>query len=165
MEGYTHEMMTSESLLYSEGPTPTWARDRSVRYHGRAPKQMPLLIGGERGDRPSGRTSGDRTRAAYSVYVVELAPARAGGPTELYVGSTALTPEERVRHHLGRARAADGRAGSGRVRRRFRRLLPEFTAGPFRDRTSAKRAEQSVRRRLERDGYVVHGACRQGCPL
>jgi hypothetical protein len=40
--GYRHEDMR-ESDLYSEGPTPSWARGAVIRYRGRAPNQLPLL--------------------------------------------------------------------------------------------------------------------------
>lgn len=54
--GYAHEEMP-EAVLYSTGQTPAWARRIRIRYRGRAPDQLPLLVDGRarrsypRGDR------------------------------------------------------------------------------------------------------------------
>ena len=93
----------------------------------------------------------------YFVYVIELAP---NGPTDdVYVGSSALWPQERFEKHLsgglGRSRA------SRHVRRRGIALMPQLYEGlnPFPSREAAERAERRLRGRLERQGYRVYGSC------
>lgn len=96
----------------------------------------------------------------FYVYVVELARP---GPPSVYVGSSALPPEERFRRHkLG------GMPTSRYVRRYGVRLLPELTArlNPFSTREEAHRAELALRGVLRRKGYRVFGSCtarKDGC--
>lgn len=98
-----------------------------------------------------------RSRARFFVYVVELVP-RAGEGPSVYVGSTALEPETRWRHHLGQGAH---RAGSRHVRRRGKRLRRDLMPRrSFQTRTDAQAAEQRVRTNLERRGYKVFGSCR-----
>ena len=96
----------------------------------------------------------------YYVYVVELRPLPGRGPS-VYVGSSGLRPEERFDHHMDRD-TWDDRAGSRHVRRRGRCLRPDLYRGvkPVPTRKEAKQAEQRLRTRLERLGYVVYGSCR-----
>jgi hypothetical protein len=42
LRGIEHEEM-DRRLLYSLGPIPDWARGTRIRYHGRAPSQLPFL--------------------------------------------------------------------------------------------------------------------------
>ncbi len=54
-----------------------------------------------------GTTTRGTERRTYSVYVVELDESkRKAGALELYVGSTALTPEERLAKHLNHERSS-----------------------------------------------------------
>lgn len=100
----------------------------------------------------------------FRVYVVELRGGRGARP-DIYVGSTALSAEERVRHHL--ERAGDHRASAHVVRRRFARLRPDLARGlsGFRHRDDAHRAELRLAQELKRRGYKVFGACTRGCTL
>lgn len=115
---------------------------------------------------------------AYYVYVVELSPnysslqaesqiirppasRRSSGDKgqryrpDVYVGYSALRPEQRFQKHLHQQK------GSRHVRRRGVRLRPDLYAGmnPIRTRDQAKAAEQRLRDRLERRGYRVYGSC------
>ena len=91
----------------------------------------------------------------YYVYVIELEPRRSGSrKPEVYVGSSALPPSVRfVKHSRSR--------GSRHVRRHGVRLLPELYEGlnPLSSRREAHRFEHLLRRRLEREGYIVYGSC------
>lgn len=94
----------------------------------------------------------------FYIYVVALRPKRRsndGAAPEVYVGSSALTPEERFLKHKKSPRS------SRHVRRRGVRLLPRFYEhlNPFTSRGQAKHAEQRLRRRLEARGYKVYGSC------
>lgn len=40
LRGVEHDAMRDERLLYSEGPTPWWARGSRLRYRRRAPRQF-----------------------------------------------------------------------------------------------------------------------------
>lgn len=95
----------------------------------------------------------------YYVYVVELRPRgtrRAGARPDVYVGSSVLRPEARLRRHL-----AGGEESSRHVRRRGLRLRPDLYASrnPLPSRDAARREEQRLRRDLERRGHRVYGAC------
>jgi hypothetical protein len=101
---------------------------------------------------------------AYSVYVIELRRAvlergrfarknpepRADKPC-VYVGQTALTPEERFAQHL------EGRKCNQFVRDFGVRLRPRLYAnvGPFETRAESERAEARLAERLRRRGYAV----------
>jgi hypothetical protein len=92
-------------------------------------------------------------QGSFYVYVVELD--RPPHPT-VYVGSSALAPEERfVRHQQG------GIGTSRYVRRQGVRLRPDLYArlNPFTSRDDAWRAEHRLRDQLERRGYHVLGSC------
>lgn len=98
----------------------------------------------------------------HCVYVIQLEPG--GGAAgdkrrHVYVGETALTPEERFSKHM-----SGGRTASPVVQRRGRRLLPELTRdiGPFSTRIEALKAEAAVAARLRADGFVVHGGQGRG---
>lgn len=101
-----------------------------------------------------------REERRYHVYVIELRPLPGHGPS-VYVGSSGLPPEERLRHHRS-PEAGDPRAGSRHVRRRGVRLRPDLARGvpPLLTRKDAKLAEQRLAARLERMGYRVFGSCR-----
>jgi hypothetical protein len=94
-------------------------------------------------------------RGRFYVYVVALKPRKAGRGKEVYVGSSALTPEERFYKHKHNPRS------SRHVRRRGVRLLPRLYRhlNPLPSRENAKRTEQHLRRQLERRGYKVYGSC------
>jgi hypothetical protein len=101
---------------------------------------------------------------AYSVYVIELRrdvlergrfvrmnpESRVDKPC-VYVGQTALTPEERFTQHL------EGRKCNQFVREFGVRLRPRLYAnvGPFETRAEAELAEETLAGRLRRRGYAV----------
>ena len=97
----------------------------------------------------------------YYVYVVELRPMgtrRASddrGKPEVYVGSSAFPPAEKLILHRTSAK------GSRQVRKRGVRLLPRLYAGvsPSGTREEAQSKEKMLRASLERQGYRVFGAC------
>lgn len=90
----------------------------------------------------------------YRVYVIELRCRL--HCREVYVGSSALSPDERYRQH----KDGDGYGASGMVRERGVRLRRDLAPRrSFMTRDAAKWAEKRTRRDLERLGYVVHGAC------
>jgi hypothetical protein len=98
-----------------------------------------------------------------SVYVVELDrevmrerrfvrenPGYVPGQLCLYVGSTGLPPEERLRNHLR------GHRGNRYVYRYGRRLRPEFTSHyPPLTREEAELTERELALELRRRGYAV----------
>jgi hypothetical protein len=91
----------------------------------------------------------------FSVYAIELHDPRGlGGPAQVYVGSTAKTPEERFARHL-----EGGPVSNAKVRRYGTRLRPDLTRrlGPYPTRDAAERAETRLRRRLEGQGWRVFG--------
>lgn len=99
----------------------------------------------------------------YYVYAVELD--RPGSGVSVYVGSSALAPEQRFRRHK------EGGIGTSRyVRRQGVRLRPDLYAHlnrpPFSSREAAWRAEHDLRDTLERRGFRVFGSCdprKHGC--
>jgi len=105
---------------------------------------------------PVASTDAAIATARFSVYVVELEPEASANPGCgcVYVGETALTPEERWERH----RAA-GRTASKVVTRFGRRLRPDLTAGvgPFTSRAEAEQAEAALAADLRRQGYEVFG--------
>lgn len=103
-----------------------------------------------------------RMRRLFYVYAVELRPLPGRGPS-VYVGSSALPPPKRLHHHTD-PEAGRRMFSSRHVRRRGVRLLPHLYEGlnPYPSRADAKRAEQELRTRLEKRGYVVYGSCRPG---
>lgn len=99
----------------------------------------------------------------FYVYVVELA--RPGNPSNpsVYVGSSALPPEERFRRHK-----QGGVPTSGMVRRQGIRLRPDLyrNMNPLTSRADARDAELGLRHALEGRGYRVFGSCsprKNGC--
>jgi hypothetical protein len=91
----------------------------------------------------------------FSVYAIELDDPRGReGPPQVYVGSTAKTPELRFARHR-----AGGRVANKRVQRYGTRLRPDLTKrlGPYQTRDAAERAETRLRRRLEAMGWLVFG--------
>ncbi len=91
----------------------------------------------------------------FSVYAIELDDPRLhGGPPQVYVGSTAKSPEERFARHL-----AGGPTANAKVWRYGTRLRPDLTRrlGPYQSRDAAERAETRLRRRLESRGWRVFG--------
>lgn len=96
----------------------------------------------------------------FYVYAIEL---DRPGPPSVYVGSSALSPEERFDKHK-----AGGRATSRWVRRQGVRLRPDLYAhlNPLRSREEAHEAELRLRASLERRGWRVFGSChprKNGC--
>ena len=113
-------------------------------------------------------SSRDSTR--YFVYVIELRKpllrrTRASSRPSVYVGSSALPPAARFKHHK------TGALGTSRhVRRHGVRLLPRFYEkyNPLRSRQEAQNAEKAIRSQLEAKGFRVYGSChprRNGCIL
>jgi hypothetical protein len=96
------------------------------------------------------------TRRRFNVYVVELDPCASldSGVGCVYVGETALPPEERWRRHK-----AGGRTASRVVTRFGRSLRPDLAAGvgPFDSRAQAEAAEATLADELRHQGYVVFG--------
>lgn len=99
------------------------------------------------------------SRAAYSVYVVELdaeaLPARWRGARVvgcLYVGQTAKTPEQRFDQHM-----RGGRLANTKVYKYGKRLRPDLYRAwnPFESRQEAEAAEQALAMELEQRGFVV----------
>ena len=106
----------------------------------------------------------------YFVYVIELRKpllrrTRASSRPSVYVGSSALPPAARFKHHK------TGALGTSRhVRRHGVRLLPRFyeSYNPLRSRQEAQDAEKAIRAQLEAKGFRVYGSChprRNGCIL
>ena len=89
----------------------------------------------------------------FYVYVVELD--RPGTPC-VYVGSSALRPEQRFRRHK-----AGGMTTSRHVRRDGVRLRPDLYAhlNPFDTREDARAAEQQLGSYLRARGFRVFGSC------
>ena len=100
----------------------------------------------------------------YNVYVIELRrevlekarfarknPELREDKPCVYVGQTALAPEDRFAQHL------EGRKCNPFVREFGVRLRPKLCAkvGPFETRTEAERAEVALAARLRRRGYAV----------
>jgi hypothetical protein len=96
------------------------------------------------------------TRRKFNVYVVEMDPCASPdhGVGCVYVGETALPPEERWGRHK-----AGGRTASRVVTRFGRCLRPDLVAGvgPFDSRARAEAAEATLAAKLRRQGYVVFG--------
>lgn len=112
----------------------------------------------------AGHTLNERRAAmteAFYVYVVELDRA---GPPSVYVGSSALRPEERFARHK-----AGGIPTSRYVRRQGTRLRPDLYAhlNPILgSRADARSAERHLRSELRGRGYRVYGSCsprKDGC--
>lgn len=94
----------------------------------------------------------------FFVYVVELRPHPSQGyeiTRDVYVGSTALSPEVRFQKHKTSPKS------SRHVRKRGIRLLPRLYdhLNPLYSRERAKATEQHLRKSLERQGYKVYGSC------
>jgi hypothetical protein len=94
----------------------------------------------------------------YSVYVIELTPVVGRRPTakpDVYVGSTALSPEARFRKHKTQPKA------SRHVRDRGVRLRPDLLPHDrsFPTRAAAKAAEKKLAHDLHARGHRVYGAC------
>lgn len=92
----------------------------------------------------------------YSVYVIELDQAAEplSGRPIVYVGETALSPDERyARHREG------GRTASAVVRRFGVSLRPDLSAriGPFATRENAEAAELRLAEDLRSRGFDVFG--------
>ena len=97
-------------------------------------------------------------KTKYHVYVIELRTPKGvakRGLGDVYVGSSALSPPERLQHHRTSPK------GSRHVRRRGVRLLPRLYQGipTFATREEAKRAEKHLANALHSQGYKVYGAC------
>lgn len=94
----------------------------------------------------------------YYVYVIELdeAVGSRNDPTKpsVYVGQSAVLPEERFRQHLA------GYKASRYVRRHGRRLKPRLyrAQNPLPTRAAALEMERELGRRLRKRGYTVYGA-------
>lgn len=89
----------------------------------------------------------------YYVYVIELKQLTFS--KDVYVGSSAFSPELRFKKHL------EGDRASRHVRNRGIRLLPEYyeNLNPCFSRRDAKRKELYIRRKLEKRGFRVYGSC------
>ena len=109
---------------------------------------MTGLVGGTSAELATGRK--------FSVYVVELDPCAAADPGIgcVYVGETALPPQERWWRHK-----AGGRTASRVVTRFGRCLRPDLVegVGPFNSRAQAEVAEATLAAKLRHQGYVVFG--------
>ena len=96
------------------------------------------------------------TSRKFSVYVVELDPCASPKPGIgcVYVGETALPPQERWRRHK-----AGGQTASRVVTRFGRCLRPDLAegVGPFNSRAQAEVAEATLAAKLRHQGYVVFG--------
>ena len=95
-------------------------------------------------------------RRVFSVYVIELDPSlRKGEKPAVYVGETALTPEERFERHK-----AGGWTSSKRVREHGIRLKPRLyrNYNPIATRDEAKATEARLGEKLRARGYTVFGA-------
>ena len=101
-------------------------------------------------------------RTEFWVYVVELDPSRvpkSGVKGAVYVGETALAPEERFERHM-----SGERVGAKVVTRAGVRLRPDLApTSAFLSREAALRAEARTRRRLRNRGFHVYGG--QGEPF
>lgn len=96
----------------------------------------------------------------YYVYVIELEAIEVDKrdrrrSRDVYVGSSALPPQERFQKHKYSPK------GSRHVRKRGVRLRPDLYRGvnPMRSREIAKREEQKLAHQLSRQGYRVYGSC------
>lgn len=103
----------------------------------------------------------NRDPYTWCVYVIELdnAAARNPGLGVLYVGETSLTPKERFKQHMTKARNAKGRNLSSSVVTKYGKKLRMDLApgGTLYDRQAAKRAEAEWAEHLRSLGYVVKG--------
>lgn len=100
------------------------------------------------------RLSGARRVAEYSVYVVELDESKRRGATKsaLYVGQTALSPEDRLAQHLNHQHS------SRHVRGHAVRLRPDLYAehNPLPTRAEAESKEAWLAAKLRSEGYDVY---------
>lgn len=103
-----------------------------------------------------GTTTRGTQRRTYSVYVVELdeSKRKAGALEPLYVGSTALTPEERLAKHLNHERS------SRHVRGHAVGLRPELYEryNPLPTRPEAEAKEAWLAEELRALGHDVYSA-------
>jgi hypothetical protein len=103
-----------------------------------------------------GTTTSGTQRRTYSVYVVELdeSKRKAGVLEPLYVGSTALTPEERLAKHLNHERS------SRHVRGHALGLRPELYEryNPLPTRPEAEAKEAWLAKELRALGHDVYSA-------
>jgi hypothetical protein len=96
-------------------------------------------------------------RPRYYVYVVELddtvGPRRNPRYPSVYVGQSAVPPEERFRQHK------DGHRASRYVRKHGKYLRPGLYRhfNPMATREEAVAMEQELARRLRNRGYTVYG--------
>jgi hypothetical protein len=111
-------------------------------------------------NRPAARSRAARPATApgrYYVYVVELddavGPRRHPGYPSIYVGQSAVPPEERLRQHKA------GYRSSRYVRKHGKHLRPRLYRrfNPLATRDEAVAAEQELARRLRNRGYTVYG--------
>lgn len=93
----------------------------------------------------------------YHVYVIELSdevgPRVTPGKPNVYVGQSAVTPQERFDQHLS------GYKASRFVREYGVRLRPRLyqNHGPYGSRAEAEDAERRLADRLRRRGFTVYG--------
>lgn len=106
-----------------------------------------------------------RDRNVYRVYVIELSdevgPRKDASLPWVYVGQTALTPEERFEIHRTQARSGKGGPLASRVvAKHFIGLRPDLYADepPRYTRNDAVAAEAELGERLRSLGYSVKGA-------
>ncbi len=94
---------------------------------------------------------------SYYVYVIELddeaGPRIRPDRPVVYVGQSAVPPEQRFEQHL------QGYRSSRKVQRFGRRLRPRLyrAHNPLPTREAAEAMERELARRLRKRGYVVHG--------
>lgn len=94
---------------------------------------------------------------SYYVYVIELddeaGPRIRPDRPVVYVGQSAVPPEQRFEQHLR------GYRSSRKVQRFGRRLRPRLyrAHNPLPTREAAEAMERELARRLRNRGYVVHG--------
>jgi predicted GIY-YIG superfamily endonuclease len=102
-------------------------------------------------------TTGVGTPPSYYVYVIELAdavgPRRDPRYPSVYVGQSAVPPEQRFQQHM------EGYRSSRYVRKHGKRLRPRLYRhfNPMATRDEALELERELARRLRRRGYTVYG--------
>jgi hypothetical protein len=103
---------------------------------------------------PTNRDVALRKTYEYSVYVIELDKTKRRGTANpaVYVGQTALTPEQRLAQHMS------GKRSSRHVRGHAVQLRPDLYEGynPMATRAEAESKEEWLADRLRAEGYDVY---------
>jgi hypothetical protein len=101
--------------------------------------------------------AGDHPEPRYYVYVIELddavGPRRDPRYPSVYVGQSAVPPEQRFRQHL------QGYRSSRHVRSHGKHLRPRLYRhfNPLASRDEALQTERELARRLRNRGYTIYG--------